>query len=116
MVGSEAIAAAAAEAATTKVALEAAATAAADTTTRLAEEATVGVEAASAAKKSAETVDSAKGTHRFFDTTIRLMYQENRRIDSIRFCSEGKSILSCDSRLDKADTIMIRIGGETILS
>ncbi len=77
-----------------------------------------------------------KGTHRFFDVSIRLMYQENRRIDSnhdstgrridtIMIRLGGKSILSWfgwaenryyhDSAKRRIDTIMIRLGGESIL-
>ena len=46
-----------------------------------------------------------KGTHRFFDVSIRLMYQENQRIDS-----------NHDSIGRRIDTIMIRLGDESILS
>ena len=61
---------------------------------------TVRLEALRASEAKAAAVEeiaaalAIKGTHRFFDTSIRLMYQENQRIDSNRFFSEGKSILS----------------------
>ncbi len=78
-----------------------------------------------------------KGTHRFFDVSIRLMNQENRRIDSnhdstgrriytIMIRLGGESILSWfgwaenryyhDSAKRRIDTIMIQLGGESILS
>jgi hypothetical protein len=47
----------------------------------------------------------SKGTHRFFYVSIRLMYQENRRIDS-----------NHDSAGRRIDTITIRLGGKSILS
>ncbi len=60
---------------------------------------------------------TSKGTHRFFDVSIRLMYQENQRINS-NHDSAGKAEnrYNHDSAGRKIDTLMIRLGGESILS
>jgi len=67
-----------------------------------------------------------KAPHRFFYTSIRLMYQEIRRIDSNGCCSGEESILSWFAFSENRyyhdllgwwiDTIMIRLSGESILS